>query len=943
MKLTGGDPLVDAVEAPGPLLRRLLPTKEEAILLCHARRVNVDDRELAAGDSDGWFAVVMANRLPAAGAPSPRLPGLARAAHRPGTGRPMAGGRRRARRARDSAARAAAHAGRSPPTARTPGGGSFRELAVGLDSGLAGTGAAGLTDTGHVPLTLHDRSGSEPARPLPRAAHPAPRRPRHARPLPQRRPGPPRQPGNRHGGHLLRGGLRARPPARGGRPAPGPGADALAPRGLPPGRALERRRIGVGPRAADGLRCLRRAAPRHGRARLGHRARTRRQRGGRVGRHPPASRPRRAPPGWTRNGWRAPGTSRPRRRSSCCAGGEPRAHRIEPSPAMLACWLHVSGWPRPKPDERAPHEGPVDLRRGRAARTHVRPGPARRPTRPCPDLPPYALAFLAHLRLLVGVPFAYLVPDPLMLPNESIRFFHLDRSWTDRLVDGVLAVGKIGTREQAHHQTAARGHRGAARRGSSPTCGPCSAGSASIEDQAATAEARTPGQPITGLLLRSALVSGWPHMDVAAYADGRQAHAAAAGAARAVVLIALFAGIPDRVSARGAPPRDPVRRLDHGRTARRAAPAPGRQAEPRLGHARTAGSVKTAALDSRSGSATTEPARGRDRRAAQAAQSTRPTCATRPRNIDDPEQHEGMPIQTRQRGVRGRAAAAALAAGLRRRRARHASGPHPAAVQRTRARRSTRRRRARRRAGRRAMTAPSTPPSAGSRGSWCPSSSTRIVLRAADRRVRRLPHARARPRRAGAPAAAAAAVRRPGRARGRAGVYLHWALPDALTHQRPGAARHRRRRCPRCPTAGSSHGSRSAATPGPPPGGKLGDRGQRRPAARDAARATWTESGHAAHAGPRTHGARPRRPRLVGVLRQRRRPAGLPRSARRRRGPGRSPTSCAAGTPTPGSIPLATRPSRRCRTSMPRLGRPRLVTARRARSRSTCLATPALR
>ena len=31
-------------------------------------------------------------------------------------------------------------------------------------------------------------------------------------------------------------------------------------------------------------------------------------------------------------------------------------------------------------------------------------------------------------------------------------FFYLDRSWTDRLVDGAIAVGKIGTREQAHHQ-----------------------------------------------------------------------------------------------------------------------------------------------------------------------------------------------------------------------------------------------------------------------------------------------------------------------------------------------------------------------------------------------------------------------------------------------------------------------------------------------------------
>src|SRR6266700_7898445 len=73
---------------------------------------------------------------------------------------------------------------------------------------------------------------------------------------------------------------------------------------------------------------------------------------------------------------------------------------------------------------------------------------------PQATLPSYATSFLAHLRLLVGVPFQYLIPDAAMLPDESIRFFYLDRSWTDRLVDGVLAVGEVGSREPAHHHTA---------------------------------------------------------------------------------------------------------------------------------------------------------------------------------------------------------------------------------------------------------------------------------------------------------------------------------------------------------------------------------------------------------------------------------------------------------------------------------------------------------
>lgn len=58
----------DAVEAERDLLRAILPMPSELQLLTHVRQVNVDDRELSAGDSDGYFAVVMGNRLPRDGA-----------------------------------------------------------------------------------------------------------------------------------------------------------------------------------------------------------------------------------------------------------------------------------------------------------------------------------------------------------------------------------------------------------------------------------------------------------------------------------------------------------------------------------------------------------------------------------------------------------------------------------------------------------------------------------------------------------------------------------------------------------------------------------------------------------------------------------------------------------------------------------------------------------
>jgi hypothetical protein len=136
-------------------------------------------------------------------------------------------------------------------------------------------------------------------------------------------------------------------------------------------------------------------------------------------------------------------------------------------------------------------------------------------TEPESAMPPYMESLLAHLRLLVGVPFEYLVPDPRLLPPESIRFFYLDRSWTDRLVDGVVAVGKTGTREQAHHQAHAPSlsrqldHSERIVRDLQRARGPF-----------ATLKGGAPARPAdvtTGFLLRSSAVAGWAHMDVRAY------------------------------------------------------------------------------------------------------------------------------------------------------------------------------------------------------------------------------------------------------------------------------------------------------------------------------------------------------------------------------------------------------------------------------------------
>ena len=189
-------------------------------------------------------------------------------------------------------------------------------------------------------------------------------------------------------------------------------------------------------------------------------------------------------------------------------------------------------------------------------------------------LPPYATSFLAHLRLLVGVPFEYLVPDAAMLPDESIRFFHLDRAWTDRLIDGVLAVGAVGSREQAHYHTA--GPALAALLDSlEPAVRPAQRGLGPLTPAPGAAGA---DPAMTGFLLRSALVSGWPQLEVRAYRSSVKLPLLRLERLSTAILIALFAGVPDRVRTGGAAPRDATRRPHRGTAARSPSHRAGRTA-----------------------------------------------------------------------------------------------------------------------------------------------------------------------------------------------------------------------------------------------------------------------------------------------------------------------------------------------------------------------------
>jgi hypothetical protein len=156
--------------------------------------------------------------------------------------------------------------------------------------------------------------------------------------------------------------------------------------------------------------------------------------------------------------------------------------------------------------------------------------------------------FLARLRLLEGVPFSYLVPDAELLPLESIRFFYVDRAWTDALVQGALSVGTVSTADHAQLERvypAVRGEldedeRSVRVTGSEPTA------------------PQGPAATITGFVLRSRAVSGWPGLHVRAYreelgeaddaqipeSDPRRLKLLRLERLAPAVLLALFDGVP---------------------------------------------------------------------------------------------------------------------------------------------------------------------------------------------------------------------------------------------------------------------------------------------------------------------------------------------------------------------------------------------------------------
>jgi hypothetical protein len=114
--------------------------------------------------------------------------------------------------------------------------------------------------------------------------------------------------------------------------------------------------------------------------------------------------------------------------------------------------------------------------------------------------------WLAQLSLLVGVPFNNLIADARLLPDESIRFFYLDPNWMNAVRDGALSIAQHSSRDTFYTDMV----RGIIEDG--------------VDELSALLRSQLLGQDdepgaddithVSGFLLRSAIVSGWPGLSV---------------------------------------------------------------------------------------------------------------------------------------------------------------------------------------------------------------------------------------------------------------------------------------------------------------------------------------------------------------------------------------------------------------------------------------------
>ena len=142
------------------------------------------------------------------------------------------------------------------------------------------------------------------------------------------------------------------------------------------------------------------------------------------------------------------------------------------------------------------------------------------------------------MRLLKNVPFNYLVPNEQMLPKESIRFFWLDWFWIESLLDGAFSIGRVQKSDVKSDLN----------------------NNPSIKFKTIRLLFNSKNiiaiivafvliiRPITGFLLRSEVVAGWPDLQIEGFNDKKNKLKLLRGDRLSTdVMICLFDGVINQV------------------------------------------------------------------------------------------------------------------------------------------------------------------------------------------------------------------------------------------------------------------------------------------------------------------------------------------------------------------------------------------------------------
>lgn len=148
--------------------------------------------------------------------------------------------------------------------------------------------------------------------------------------------------------------------------------------------------------------------------------------------------------------------------------------------------------------------------------------------------------WLADLLLLYPVPFSLLVPDSRMLPPETLRFFYLDDNWLRALTDGAVSVGTQSSRDSFFTEIMGD----LIRRAATTAAQAKRARRIGVDPPAAEVTENL----VSGFLLRSAVVSGWPNLAVrGGLNSGGSLRILRMDRLADDLLLCLFWGVPDHV------------------------------------------------------------------------------------------------------------------------------------------------------------------------------------------------------------------------------------------------------------------------------------------------------------------------------------------------------------------------------------------------------------